>query len=100
MDRMVGRDPRPAQGGSTPRASAGRAVVAGGPKTWYFASLRPTTCDDLARHHDRLHEADRASFRQLLYTAHYEAHAASEAISWPALQCLSLELGELAKRLQ
>lgn len=65
-----------------------------------YAPLVHTTCDDLARHHDSLHEADRASFRQLLYTAHYEAHAAGEAIGWPALQCLSLELGELAKRLQ
>ena len=65
-----------------------------------YAPLVHTTCDDLARHHDSLHEADRATFRQLLYTAHYEAHAAGEAIGWPALQCLSLELGELAKRLQ
>ena len=65
-----------------------------------YAPLVNTTRDDLARHHDSLPEADRASFRQLLYTAHHEAHAAGEAIRWPALQCLSLELGELAKRLQ
>ena len=55
---------------------------------------------DEIQDHDSLPEADRASFRQLLYTAHHEAHAAGEAIRWPALQCLSLELGELAKRLQ
>ena len=65
-----------------------------------YAPLVHSTCDELARHHESLPEDDRPLFRQLLYTAHHEAHAASGAINWPAQQCLSLELGELAMRLQ